>query len=146
MGLTHYRIHNRLKLFRSKLGVHRQANAFRGHLFGYRKRSVWNIGVLVSWLEVQGHRIVNARGDTLAFEPLLKSFAIRNPHHKQVPDRRGIGMDRLRADSAVSQSIEIEICVAPAGVGPFIEMTELHAQNGGLQAIKPAVPPLHPWR
>ena len=83
---------------------------------------------------------MNARGNAFVFESLLKGFAVRDAHHKQMPHGHCMLVNHRRAQLAVTaQRLLIKIRVPAAAFVPFIQVAQLNAQNSRLQSIQPTV-------
>src|SRR5262245_51626126 len=65
-------LENGIHLDRLQLGKHRQAQTLLGTAFSSGKRATPKTKILVARLQVQGHRIMQARADVLLFEEVLK--------------------------------------------------------------------------
>src|SRR4051812_10883858 len=123
----------------SQLRIHRQRQYLACRAFGFRELAFVVPEIAMRGLHVDGNRIVQPRLDALGLQTRLQVLTLIGAHGVHVVDVPAIGARIRRLDLRADQARVVAGGVVAAGLGPRLEMPQLHAENRALQALHPVV-------
>jgi len=125
-----------------EFGIHGQGLDAPADRFGHRIIARLAALIGVAALKVQGHRVVDERGNARGFEVLLQGILSIGQHGVDMPHVRIAGGDDGQLDGQAGQSGRIPSGDRGPALIPTGQVRELHAEDGRLKFIEPRIKPV----
>src|SRR5437879_10540585 len=127
-------LRNILNQFRRQLRVHRQRKDSLGVLLGDRKIPPLVPQILVSRLQMNRDRIMNACSNASARKMFFQRVAMLGAYDVEMPDRLGTGSLTRKHKFGYRHETMVEFDLQAAGGVPIFQVLQLHSQHGRLRS------------
>ncbi len=124
-----------LELFFTQFREHRQRQDFASSPLRMGEVAGFVAQVSISLLQVNRDRIVDASLNSLVPECSLQKVTFRVAHGVDMVDMASVRHGCWRFNPGVFEELVVPGCVSPPGFGPGVQMAELDAQDGPLEAL-----------